>query len=151
MATYTAITDAEIDQDSPVTQTLMTKYRDNLIATAEGAAGAPRIEDAALDTTVTTAGTNWVLARSAASVGVVGSYAFVRYITVTDTDLAPGATVAGSALRYASISIRTDSLVQISFGISTVTLSGTWRVMGFFAQNDGSEDTFGQSLVLRIS
>jgi len=43
MATYTAITDAEIDQDSPITQTLMTKYRDNLTAVTEGASGAPRI------------------------------------------------------------------------------------------------------------
>lgn len=44
MATYTAITDAEIDQDSPITQTLMTKYRDNLTAVTEGASGAPRVE-----------------------------------------------------------------------------------------------------------
>lgn len=33
---YTAITNAEIDQDSPITQTLMTKYRDNIILAAEG-------------------------------------------------------------------------------------------------------------------
>ena len=55
MATYTAITDAEIDQDSPITQTLMTKYRDNLIATTEGAAGAPRIVRGALDTATSSA------------------------------------------------------------------------------------------------
>jgi len=30
---YSAITNAEIDQDSPITQTLMTKYRDNIIST----------------------------------------------------------------------------------------------------------------------
>lgn len=46
MATYTAITDAEIDQDSPITQTLMQKYRDNLTATIEGDATAPKIADA---------------------------------------------------------------------------------------------------------
>lgn len=33
---YSAITNAEIDQDSPITQTLMTKYRDNVIFNAEG-------------------------------------------------------------------------------------------------------------------
>lgn len=43
MATYTAITDAEIDQDSPITQTLMTKYRDNLTAVVEGAPSAIKI------------------------------------------------------------------------------------------------------------
>jgi len=45
MTTFTAITNGEIDQDSPITTTLMTKYRDNLAATAEGASGAPRIAD----------------------------------------------------------------------------------------------------------
>lgn len=40
MATYTEITDAEIDQDSPLTQTLMTKYRDNTIAINEFGDGA---------------------------------------------------------------------------------------------------------------
>jgi hypothetical protein len=44
MATYTAITDAEIDQDSPITQTLMTKYRDNLTAVIEDDATAPKIK-----------------------------------------------------------------------------------------------------------
>ena len=48
MATYTAITDAEIDQDSPITQTLMTKYRDNLTASIEGDDTAPRILSPAL-------------------------------------------------------------------------------------------------------
>lgn len=44
MATYTAITDAEIDQDSPITQTLMTKYRDNLTAVIEDDSSAPKIK-----------------------------------------------------------------------------------------------------------
>jgi len=44
MATYTAITDAEIDQDSPITQTLMTKYRDNLTAVVEDDSTAPKIK-----------------------------------------------------------------------------------------------------------
>jgi hypothetical protein len=56
MATYTAITDAEIDQDSPITQTLMTKYRDNLTAVIEGDASAPQIQTEAIaDDAVTTA------------------------------------------------------------------------------------------------
>ena len=41
MTTYTNIPDAEIDQDSPVTQPLMTALRDNPLAITEGAAGAP--------------------------------------------------------------------------------------------------------------
>ena len=43
MTTYTAITNGQIDQDSPITQPLMTAMRDNPIAITEGATGAPRI------------------------------------------------------------------------------------------------------------
>lgn len=40
---YSEITNAEIDTDSPLTQTLMTKFRDNPIAIASGDTGAPRL------------------------------------------------------------------------------------------------------------
>lgn len=43
MTTYTAIANTDIDQDSPVTQPLMTAMRDNPIAIAEGASGAPKL------------------------------------------------------------------------------------------------------------
>lgn len=43
MTTYTTIPDADIDQDSPVTQPLMTALRDNPIAIAEGGTNAPRV------------------------------------------------------------------------------------------------------------
>jgi len=42
MATYTAITNGQIDQDSPITQPLMTALRDNPIAMAEGDSSAPK-------------------------------------------------------------------------------------------------------------
>jgi hypothetical protein len=43
MTSYTAIADTEIDAESPVTEELMTRLRDNPIAIGEGATGAPRI------------------------------------------------------------------------------------------------------------
>ena len=43
MTTFTAIANAEIDADSPVTTTLMQAYRDNNAATAEGSTNAPVI------------------------------------------------------------------------------------------------------------
>lgn len=43
MTSYTAIPNGDIDQDSPVTQPLMTALRDNPIAMAEGDDPAPRI------------------------------------------------------------------------------------------------------------
>lgn len=42
MATYTAITNGQIDQDSPITQPLMAALRDNPIAMAEGDSSAPK-------------------------------------------------------------------------------------------------------------
>jgi hypothetical protein len=41
MTTWTSITNAQTDQDSPVTQTLMQALRDNVPATAEGATNSP--------------------------------------------------------------------------------------------------------------
>lgn len=43
MTSYTAIPNGDIDQDSPITQPLMTALRDNPIAMAEGDDPAPRI------------------------------------------------------------------------------------------------------------
>ena len=50
MTTYTSIPNGDVDPDSPLTTGLVTLLRDNPIATAEGAAGAPRIQLAAMDT-----------------------------------------------------------------------------------------------------
>lgn len=53
MTDYTSIADSQIDPKAPVTSELMTALRDNPIAIAEGAAGAPKIADSwqALETT----------------------------------------------------------------------------------------------------
>jgi hypothetical protein len=49
MTTYTAIADSEIDVDSPITESLLTRFRNNPIAITEGASGAPKIKQAAID------------------------------------------------------------------------------------------------------
>jgi hypothetical protein len=49
MTTYSTIADADIDQDSPITQTLMTALRDNVLAIQQGDATAPHIASRALD------------------------------------------------------------------------------------------------------
>lgn len=43
MTDYNAIANADIDQDSPITDTLLQSLRDNPIAMMEGASGAPRL------------------------------------------------------------------------------------------------------------
>lgn len=55
---WTTIPDSDIDPDSPITTGLMTAYRDNFAALAEGLSGAPLIHpSSALDDTITTNGT----------------------------------------------------------------------------------------------
>jgi hypothetical protein len=140
MATYTAITDAEIDQDSPITQTLMTKYRDNLTAVIEGDPSAPSILDNIANKT---------------TAGGVGSYALLGLATKNVTVLY-GATRAGSDLHpmgFATSDDNTfnDNSVTIApfYGRQSSARSGTWRCMGV-ARSAGSESA-SASLWLRIS
>lgn len=70
MTTYTAIANAEIDAESPITTTLMTLLRDNPIAVSEGSAGAPKIQTAALDQTVSTEAVSTATMRDGAVVRV---------------------------------------------------------------------------------
>jgi hypothetical protein len=48
MTTYRAISDTEVAVDAPLTQQLMQALKDNVVATAEGSSGAPRVEHVAL-------------------------------------------------------------------------------------------------------
>lgn len=60
MTVYTAIPNGDIDQDSPITQPLLTALRDNLIACAEGDASVPtgaRFGHVLLGSIATTSGT----------------------------------------------------------------------------------------------
>ena len=44
MADYITITDSAIDPDAPLTSELAYAWRDNCVAIAEGAVGAPRVD-----------------------------------------------------------------------------------------------------------
>jgi hypothetical protein len=90
-------------------------------------------------------------ATAGLAAGAVGTYAYVTYITATDTDFDFNSTVAGSAIRPVGL-YRTQDTNTIGILISSTTLSGTWRVMSYFNNNDATtSDTFGIALVLRIS
>ena len=52
MATWTTITDAALEPGKPIRSVDGLALRDNAIAIAEGAAGAPKIKNAAVDTGV---------------------------------------------------------------------------------------------------
>jgi hypothetical protein len=120
MTTYTTIPNEDIDQDSSVTQTLMTLLRDNPIALSEGSAGAPRIQDAALSTTVTEAGGDWVRLRYAKTLhGEIGAVVFAAYIEQAGTTLTVNAIVGGGNLRACNAK-----------GVGGIALTGSWRLLG---------------------
>jgi hypothetical protein len=90
------------------------------------------IVSATVDTTSQVMGT-----IAGQGVGAVGTYVFA-WMANSNTDLAPGTTVAGSSLRYASVSSATAiSGAVLVAGTATgsssngVALTGTWRAMGY--------------------
>jgi hypothetical protein len=106
--------------------------------------------DGSWQTISTTPTTDQVLTATAgASVGAVGTYAFLGETTTTTT--AAGATRAGSSLRYAGIrsadTFGGDTCAGSFTGIGNGgTPSGTWRAMGR-ALNGG----YPATLWLRVS
>ena len=136
MADYRTITDAEVDPDAPLTSSLGYAWRDNPLAIAEGATGAPRITDAALSTSVTAAGTTWVMNRIIPrNAGGIGTYVF-GYIP-GPSEISMNGTVSGGSLRPTDVS---GDVVGVPF------LSGTWRLHGTITGTSG-----GISLWQRIS
>jgi len=126
----------------------VTALRDNPIAIAEGTAGAPRVLDAALDATVTTAGIDWVMNRTAgATAGAVGTYAFMER-TGNNSAINIGGTIAGASIRYAGVDRTSSQAMDISS--SATVPSGTWQCMGYISfLGDASAER--ASLFLRIS
>ena len=152
MATWTNIANTSLEPGSPARSVDAFALRDNPIAIAEGAAGAPRIagqQGPAVQTeglfngAVTSAKLatgsgerDWVLERTAgASRGAVGTYAFC--VQVSGGIPSAGGTVAGSSLRYTHAN---------NFNGSG-TPPGSWRVMGWTA----STGLDGRTVYLRIS
>lgn len=133
MAAYTTITDTQVDPEAPITSELMTALRDNPIAIAEGATGAPRIDpSSAVDwasTTNTAAEINWVLGRNASlSLGAVGTYGVLWYNPTTLTNLNAGQTVSGSLL-FRSENVGSPHPFTPVNGASLYSLPGTWRAL----------------------
>ena len=125
MADYVAQPDTAVDPDAPVTSDLMYALRDNPVAISEGAAGAPRIQDAAMSTTVTTAGRNWVANRygSQASTGV-GQVVMARYQS-------SGSGLTRSVGGSANGSELTPCNANAGVGSTPITLPGTWVCQGY--------------------
>lgn len=146
MADYTAIDSATIEPNAPLISATMFALRDNPAAIAEGAAGAPRVQSAALqdypfgaeDFQGGTAERDWVLARTSdAAPGAIGTYS-IRGKSAPSPNTFPswssGSTVGGSALGF----------------------SGTWMAMGSSrpagsAMDGGDRRFYSVGQYLRIS
>lgn len=128
MADYNPILDAETDPEAGLRSSLFKRLAANPIAIAEGAVGAPRIEDAALDSTVTSAGATWVSERMAAQGhGEIGTLCFAAAVPTAAYPI--GATLAGSNLTTASAG-----------GVGGSTLAGTWRSLGHIAASSTGQN-----------
>lgn len=116
MTSYVAIANGEIDQDSPVTQALMTALRDNPIAITEGAVGAPRIVLSAIrDGLGTAAGTE------------VGTDAWLAK-DINNAGIAINEVVSGVNLTFAGVAGAAGGTATAYIG-ATVGY-GSWRAMG---------------------
>ena len=128
---YNTIADSDIDPESPLTTTLLTRLRDNPISIAAGDSGAPKIVTAAItDANVTTAKLesgeqmttgNVRNATAGVSHNQIGAYAFLG--TTSGTTVSQNATLSGSNLAAAS-----DDGTQ-----EAGSQSGTWRCMGYIS------------------
>jgi hypothetical protein len=152
MATWTTLPDAALEPGKPIRSIDGLALRDNPVAITEGAAGAPKMQTNGItDGAVTTAKlaanermttANVLNATAGASVGAVGTYAFLGDARNVVTN--EGGTVAGSNLRYSSRA-----------GVVGATPSGTWQAMGRSTQANfdpyGGLSSLNPTVFLRIS
>lgn len=120
MADWTNISNAAVDGDSPVTQTLIESLRDNIVAVTEGATGAPKLQTAGI------------------ADGAVTNDKILDG-TISPTKLYPA--VVGDLVDGASISISSstsDSYVKIKE--LSIVRSGNYRI-SFDLRNSAAPDT----------
>lgn len=146
MVDYTTITEAETDPGAPFTSDLLKALRDNPLAIREG--NGPKIQDAALGTSVTSAGTDWVALRTRNILAnEVGSYAILTQSSPTTTEYSRNQTLAGSSLRFSGHAGSGSSTFN---EVDGPVASGTWRVMGN-GQSGTSASLQRTTLFLRIA
>jgi hypothetical protein len=159
MADWTNLPNTAVGVGGLPSGTTVTALRDNPVAIAEGAPGAPRVlPSPAIDwnsSTGTIAERNWVLARTGqAAAGAVGTYVFAGTRTNSSDDKNFGDTISGGNLRPVGIqspdSFTTTTLLSAAAYVSQTgtPLSGTWRCMG---RNRALTTVASATLWLRIS
>ena len=129
MATWTTLPDASLEPGKPIRSIDGLALRDNPVAIAEGASGAPQVQTNALITSERMTTSNVLSATAGASAGAVGTYSFLR--PANATTYTPNQTLAASNLRF-SHAMTQDANTSGQFivtGDDGGTPSGTWRLM----------------------
>lgn len=135
MADWFSIPDTAVDPDAPLTSQLAYAWRDNCIAIAEGASGAPRIQPAALGSWYT-------------SLGDTKTLAFLgRSADATISEFIAGNTYSGSLLKYAGVTINGSGS---GITLSATSPSGTWRAVGQAVSPGGASPVIA-TLFIRVS
>jgi len=154
MTTYSGISNAIIDQDSPLTQDLLTLLRDNPIAQAEGATGSQRTLSQALNLTTVQQTSYAGIADGSvvlASTDMTFSRAF-RWLVCGEFNLNTTAQTGTSALRFqgsannstwTTIQVLASSTgTQADFNIARVVAPGTaYRYYRVIADGDADHVT----------
>ena len=157
MATWVNISNTNLQPGAPARSVDAIALRDNPIAIAEGAAGAPRIQTAAIqDGAITNAkiangAVTWAkvsagsiyIGMGAIPAGAIGSVAMVRRASGA-VPILWGELVPGSA-------IRPSNSAGEDVGSTINELSGTWRVLGGGLPVPSPGDPFVATLALRVA
>ena len=151
MADWTVITDASLDPDAPLTSELAYAWRDNPIAIAEGAAGAPRIQQGALMAPVAGVGvtvqpTTIVVAPVGETVTVNARGKCLMGGGVTVTAVSPSQPgIAAYVLLNGSV------VLTVPTGSNSINLTVNYTDVISFRVANTSPSTSAQSCQFRIS
>lgn len=143
MTTYTSIANNEIDADSPGTDTLFTRLRDNPIAIAEGSSGAPQIK------TKSGVGAFGISPADFNDLGAFGGVWFTIYSVDSGAGAGPfnisiaGSTDNGTSHLTAADMVSTNSALNII--ITGYYDFGTGAVTGIVLKG-GSQSTFSLTM-----
>lgn len=140
---WTNIPNANLAAGAPIRSVDLIALRDNIAAQANGDAGAPKTQNAAIASGIVNSLNGQSGAITNTSYDVIGSYVS----GIGNAGLGVGAVVSGS-----SISVYSTGTGAAPLGSSAGTLSGTWRQMGAIGQAPASSKAYYKiSLYVRIS
>lgn len=151
MTTYVTITAGQIDGESPLDETIMAQLRDNPIAITEGAIGAPRIVQGALNTA---SGSVSDASNGALYVLPGGEYGFYPR---TSFSLTAGSPVFTDARMYFDLAPTTHAaatyiyLTASTGALSTFSITSTQRYIQASPPYDMGDGVIGRFIFAKIN